>query len=92
MSRIRVVHLACDGIDGTTRPCDELYRGQDNSVAGTRREARRAGWRTAAPGGTDFCPQHRGQARHLAHRRRRVVDVYSPLLTDTSKEPATHGR
>ncbi len=57
MSVYTEVELRCDGVEGDPFGCSS----QVFAATGTRarEDARAGGWRVSAPGGKDYCPDHR---------------------------------
>jgi hypothetical protein len=55
------VELRCDGVEGDPFGCTaQVFAGTGTRA---RADARSAGWKVNAPGGKDYCPDHRGDAR-----------------------------
>ncbi len=61
MSVYTEVEVHCDGKPGDGPfDCNEALMARTGRAA--RREAREGGWLVSAPGGKDYCPEHRPMA------------------------------
>ena len=57
MTATREVTIWCDvGPDEASMSCGEFVTG--DTAARARRGAKVRGWKVAAPGGRDYCPEH----------------------------------